>query len=368
MVKAVWAAAIALVLAGCAHKPAPPAPLVMQTPATLTLLAGATAAPEALRTRLTKLMAQHGVPGAQVAVINRGQLVWRADLGQADAARNRPVAPDTVFEVASLSKPIFALLVMDAVQRGALTLDQPLQALLPLDGLSDPRTSAITARQVLSHTSGLPNWRRMEPGGALNLAFAPGTGFRYSGEGYQYLARALGVATRRNDAGLEQLFQRRIGKPYGLQALQFVPDRAVLARRAQPHAAGKPIAFDTVVDRFGAAYSVHSTADDIARVLIGIMARNPALSAQSYATLLSPQKVPIPANDPQRALGLADWSLGFSVYQTPFGRFHVHGGSNTGFTSLMMMDDQRQWGFVILTNQDQAEPFMVSVFQALTQG
>src|SRR6185295_2724162 len=106
----------------------------------------------------------------------------------ADVTTGRPVDPRTIFEAASISKPIVALGALDLVRRGALSLDTPLDAYLPEPYLPvDRRASTITARMVLGHTTGFPNWRpRGEP---LALLRDPGTRFGYSGEGYVYLQR-----------------------------------------------------------------------------------------------------------------------------------------------------------------------------------
>ena len=74
---------------------------------------------------------------------------------------------------------------------------------------------------VLSHQGGFPNWREDEADGQLRLHFDPGTGYRYSGEGYQYLALVLREITRTDWAGLEDIFQERVAEPARARAHRF---------------------------------------------------------------------------------------------------------------------------------------------------
>jgi CubicO group peptidase (beta-lactamase class C family) len=116
--------------------------------------------------------------------------VWEAGFGVKDAARREPVDAETVFEAASLSKSVFAYGVLALCHAGLLDLDTPLTHYLPDRSLCrDPRLEAITARTVLSHTTGFPNWRQR--GKPLTIDRVPGESFGYSGDGYLYLQRVV---------------------------------------------------------------------------------------------------------------------------------------------------------------------------------
>lgn len=102
-----------------------------------------------------------------------------------NSASKELVDNDTVFEAASTSKPVFAYAVMKLVEKGVIDLDTPLTHYTSERFLKgDPRLDLVTARHVLSHTSGFPNWRSAE---GLRLDFTPGEKWSYSGEGYSYL-------------------------------------------------------------------------------------------------------------------------------------------------------------------------------------
>ena len=155
-------------------------------------------------------MQEAKVPGLSIAIIKGAKLGWRRGFGVKDNASKEPVDNDTMFEAASMSKPVFAYVVMKLCEKGVMNLDTPLTRYTSerfLEG--DPRLDLITARHVLSHTSGFQNWRsEKEP---LKIHFTPGEKFLYSGEGYSYLQSVVTQLTghvnlkdcARYEAGLE---------------------------------------------------------------------------------------------------------------------------------------------------------------------
>src|SRR5688572_12070761 len=139
-----------------------------------------------LEKEIPKLMEETMVPGVSIALISDGKLVWRRGFGVRDGASNAPVDNDTVFQAGSMSKPVFAYAVLKLCEKGVIDLDTPLTQYTSERMLEDdPRLDLITARHVLSHTSGFQNWRSKEK--ALQIHFTPGEQHRYSGEGYYYL-------------------------------------------------------------------------------------------------------------------------------------------------------------------------------------
>ena len=100
------------------------------------------------------------VPGLSIAVIRNGKLAWNHGFGVKNAETKEPVTEDIVFEAASLSKPVFAYAVLKLVDSGKLELDTPLVKYLNRPYIeNDDRVNLITARRVLTHTTGFPNWR-----------------------------------------------------------------------------------------------------------------------------------------------------------------------------------------------------------------
>ena len=132
---------------------------------------------------IPELMEEAGVPGLSIAIIKDANLYWRRGFGVKNIVSREPVDNDTVFELASVSKTVFAYAVMKLCEKGIINLDTPLTKYTRerfLEG--DPRLDLITARHVLSHTSGFQNWRSSEE--PLKIHFTPGEKWMYSGEGY----------------------------------------------------------------------------------------------------------------------------------------------------------------------------------------
>lgn len=332
---------------------------------TVQKLSGATVSKDDLMTFIEQSMQNHQITGLSLALINDGEVVLQHASGLADKAENTPVTITSIFEAASLSKPLFGFFVMQFVQAGQLDLDQPLYQYLPHPDLQhDSRYHKITARMVLSHTTGLPNWRTDEPDKGLHIAFEPDSAWRYSGEGYQYLAKVLAHIAHTDADGLQDMFQKQLAVPLGMQDTQFIADDGLLTRKVLAYNKGQVIDYEVNPHEFGAAYSVHTTAKDYARWLQAIM-RSELLTRESINTYLSGQNVNIDANDPQKAMGLSDWALGFSIYDLPSGKVYVHGGNNPGFSCMVVISTEQQWGVVIFTNANQASDFLLSVAQWL---
>src|SRR5262249_36477536 len=121
-----------------------------------------------------------------IGLIQDAKLLWRRGFGVKDPTSRAPVDNDRVFEAGSTSKPVFAYAVLKLCEKDVLNLDTPLTKYTPERFLKgDPRLDRITARHVVSHTSGFPNFRSKEE--PLAIHFTPGEKWYYSGEGYSYL-------------------------------------------------------------------------------------------------------------------------------------------------------------------------------------
>ncbi|MGB5675345.1 MAG: serine hydrolase domain-containing protein, partial [Gemmatimonadota bacterium] len=163
-----------------------------------------------------EIMKRANVPGLQLAYLDAGQVAMKAAFGYANSETTAPVTDKTVFEAASLSKPVFAYAVLRMVDRGEWDLDEPLWDILEYDRLAhDERARQITARQVLTHTTGLPNWG----GTPLEFNSDPGERWGYSGEGIVYLQRAVEAKT---GLTLEEIATREVFEPLGMSDTHYV--------------------------------------------------------------------------------------------------------------------------------------------------
>jgi CubicO group peptidase (beta-lactamase class C family) len=163
-----------------------------------------------------------------------------------------------------LSKPVFAYAVLTLADAGKLDLDRPLAAYLPggYDVRDDARLGQITARHVLSHASGFPNWRA---GQGLRIYFTPGERFSYSGEGFVYLAA---VVERITGMSLEAFVQRRVFEPLGMASSSFVWQARYEPLKVHSHNLLGEVAGRNTPWRANAAASLHTTARDYARFVV----------------------------------------------------------------------------------------------------
>ena len=189
-------------------------------------------------------MSLANVPGVSVAYVDNGQMTWHGEFGIKNKDTKDAVAADTVWQVGSLSKTVFAFGVMKLVGDGKLDLDRPLATYVPGDLIKDdPRAKLITARHALSHSTGLQNWR-FQAGQNLQLAFAPGERWSYSGEGIFYLQRAVEQITGQ---GLEVFMQERVLRPLGMSDSSYAWRPDYEKRVATAHNANGDVAVDYLV-------------------------------------------------------------------------------------------------------------------------
>ena len=313
-----------------------------------------------LQAMIPALMAELKVPGVAVSVIRERRLAWTGCFGVADAARRTPVSGRTLFEACSMSKPVFAYLVLKLVEKGKLDLDKPLSEYLAERFVSadDDDAKLITARMILSHTSGMPNWRKggEEREGPLPLYFKPGTKFSYSGEGIYYLQRVVEHVTQEPLAAYakSQLFDR-----LGLTSTSFAWTDNLDPRIATGHDAAGAAIKRSKYTHANAAYTLYTTAEEYAKFIVHVMRPSPAdefsLSAKMTNEMVARQ-VRMDTREvidrPGRSLGLSAYrGLGWVIDATIAGDILYHSGSNqTGFTCYSQFNMREGSGIVIMTN------------------
>jgi D-alanyl-D-alanine-carboxypeptidase/D-alanyl-D-alanine-endopeptidase len=176
--------------------------------------------------KIQSLMKAANVQGLAITIFNNNGPVYKKTFGYKRIDTKEPIKTSTNFYGASLSKVVFAVLVMKFVEEGVLDLDKPLQDYLPKpifeytpakkwhDNYSDLKNDSlykkITARMCLDHTTGFANWRWYEPDQKLRVNFQPGLKYSYSGEGLVYLQVVLEKMLGKS---LEELMQEKIFRP-----------------------------------------------------------------------------------------------------------------------------------------------------------
>ncbi|QOY90961.1 serine hydrolase domain-containing protein [Paludibaculum fermentans] len=307
-----------------------------------------------LKSEAPGLMQQGGVPGLSIALIRGGKTVWLHGFGVKDKKTGAPVRTNTVFEAASLSKPVFAYGVLKLVDQGKLDLDTPLSSYLAKPYIPDERIGSITARLVLSHRTGFPNWRGDD--GSLPIYFPPGERFSYSGEGYIYLQRVVEQITGKP---LEIYMDQAVFKPLGMTNSSYVwkPGFDALTAtgydsKGAPGELWKP-------KEAGAASSLNTTAKDYA-LFVDAVLNGKGLSSSALRQMETPEIALDPAcricvkQQPTELSKTLFWGLGWGIQREPKGILLWHWGDNGAFKAFVMADPAGKSGVVIFANGQDA--------------
>ncbi len=323
-----------------------------------------------LETFVEQVMEKAEVAGLSLAVINNSQIVYQKAFGyknKSDGARNDE---QTLFSAASFSKPVFAYLVMLLTEEELIDMDRPLYEYLekPLyeyptyvDLKDDDRYKQITARMVLSHSTGFPNWRFLTPDGKLSILFPPGSRHSYSGEGIALLQMIVEAVTGRD---LETLAQEKIFTPLGMTRSSYTWQPEFEANYASPHDEyGRPRGEKIQRVKPDAAGSMVTTASDYARFLIGILnaeeGRKATVNAMlrpqiaiNYMRMFGPDAWKMTDENQDIHLG---WGLGWGCFDTSYGRAFFHTGHSIGWQNYTVTYADKGIGIVMLSNSDNFE-------------
>ena len=318
---------------------------------------------------VAELMEEFGVPGVSVAVIQDFKIHWAKAYGVADVETGQLVDIETMFQAASISKPVAAMGVLRAVQDGLFSLDDDINDILDswtLDGREFTRNRPVTPRTLTSHTSGLgdgfgfPGYDPEQPlpttvqileghelsnVGSVFMEREPMTFFEYSGGGVTVMELALSDVRRRP---FVDVLQEGVLAPIGMT-------RSSYAQPISPeHNQNAARAHDNNGDSRGPKWHVYpehaaaglwTTPTDLARLIIEVQRSasgesNRVLSQSMIQEMLNP-------------VGVGPFAVGFTVSKIGEGWYFSHGGSNWGFRALMLAHKVKGYGLVVMTNADQ---------------
>jgi CubicO group peptidase (beta-lactamase class C family) len=270
----------------------------------------------------------------------------------------------TLFEAASVTKPVFAFAVQRLAERGVIDLDKPLYLYLPYKDIEyDERYKLMTARHVLTHRTGFPNWRSMNPDGKLNLRFTPGTAYNYSGEGFEYLKMVVEKITGKN---VEQVLQEEVITPMGLYHTFFSRNDSLVRMVANGHFDMMPSS-DPPPAYPGMAYSMHTEAFIFTRFMLYLLEQK-GLSAETYHTMF--QKHSDYNFEPGEEKPKVPSYMGMSleIRETPLGKSFGHGGNNGDFKCKFETYKDLKMGYVIFTNSNTSDALLSVFRQLLVEG
>jgi CubicO group peptidase (beta-lactamase class C family) len=279
------------------------------------------------------------IPALGLAYIQNGKIAFQKVYGVLDKSKPNPAPQNSIFNVASLTKPITALVALKLVNQGKWDLDEPLDKYwLDPDIATDPRAKKITTRLILSHQTGFPNWRKKK----LDFKFAPGSKYQYSGEGFEYLRFAL---ERKFKKTLIDLANELIFKPLQMNDTRLVWDKTMdeyrYARWHQGNGEVYALFRDTTVC---AADDLLTTVEDYSKFMLYLL-QKADLSDKLWQDMIKPQ-VKIKTNK--------SFGLGWTIYQNLDNQAFalMHTGEDRGVNTLAVLLPQSQQGLLIFTNCD----------------
>jgi CubicO group peptidase (beta-lactamase class C family) len=322
-----------------------------------------------LRKRIPELLKESSVPGLSLALIRDGKTYWVQGFGVRDAKTERPVTDDTIFEAASLSKPVFAYGVLKLVDQGKLDLDTPLTRYMPkryIEG--DARLDKITARIVLSHRTGFPNWRA--DGNPLTIHFTPGARFSYSGEGFVYLAKVVEQVTGKP---LDEYMTEVVFQPLGMKNSSYVWRPDYDASTATGHDGGGQPGEKRKPTEANAASSLHTTAADYA-LFVEALLNGTGLKPHTSREMERPQIPVDPActncteRTPKELSKSVFWGLGIGIQETKQGESLWHWGDNGSFKCYVVAFPKQKIGVAMFMNGDNGLSIASEVVQLAIGG
>ncbi len=341
-----------------------------------------------LTERIKELMEKGKVHGLTISVLNKEEVLFQEAFGTSNIEKGTALKTSDGFYGASFSKAIFAYIVMKLVDEGKIDLDTPIQEYLekPLPEYEfeksymgyanlkdDERYKEITARMLLSHSSGLPNWRYIGKMGInmnreLEMEFDPGTWYGYSGEGIYLLQFVVEQITGR---GLEDMAQEYVFQPFDMTMTSYLWQDRFEGKRAFGHYKKKKMVPTQRRDEANAAGSMETTPEDYAKFMNAMM-NGSGLSEGSYQEIIKPQiRIKSLQQFGSNRLKEVDnyddtklsYGLGWGVYQTPHGKAVFKEGHIQGWEHYSIFYPENDLGIVIMCNSSNGE----SIFKELME-
>nr|WP_299382282.1 serine hydrolase [Allomuricauda sp.] len=300
--------------------------------------------------------AHYNIPGVSLALVKDGKVVYHKTYGVKNSVTKEPVDDKTLFEAASITKPVFAYVVLRLADRNIIDLDRPLHEYLPFEQLEEyPEYKKMTARHVLIHRSGLPNW-------GVEMINEPGEKYGYSGEGFEYLKRVVVKITGKT---IEQILNEELIAPNELYHMEFSDSEALREVVSDGHVGGHPTNWD-IPQYAGMAFSMHTEAKAFAKYALTILERK-GLKPSTYSDFLEIHTESDSEywNIPGKKEGAG---LGIFIRETDYGDTFYHGGNNGDFKCQFEIYDKLKMGYIIYTNSDTGSELTIDAWQIFVEG
>ncbi len=303
------------------------------------------------------------IPAVSLALIKEGRIIYSNNFGVVNSQTKQAVSEKSIFEAASITKPVFAYTICRLAEKKLIDLDEPMHNRFPFptDQIQKyPCYKDITPRHVLTHTSGLNNW-------GIELIRCPGEEYGYSGQGFEYLTKALARSfTEEMDRKIMQHLKEEVLIPFEMNDTFFIESDTLNARCVTGHLEGKPQA-QIFPESPEMAFGMHSNAKDIAKFAIGLLNRTDLSDEMSndffkIHTVLDMDQKEYKSEYDQ------GYGLGIYLRDSPYGMVFGHSGSNYDFKCLFEVYDQLKMGYVIMTNSDTGDQLNNQMANFLIEG
>jgi len=300
-----------------------------------------------LATAAPRLLSSLKIASLSVAIVENGQTAEAHAWGQ--ASPSQPATIETLYNVASLTKPVSAEVAMRLAAGGRISLDEPMSAYwVDPDAADDPRSARLTPRLVMSHRSGLPNWRPAG-GGKLSFVNEPGETFGYSGEGFEWLARFIEAKT---GEPFEDLAQSLVFEPSGMRETAYTRRPWIEGSLAVPYDADLNVLAPQVADHYFASDDLISTPRDYARFVVGMLQKRGVtpdlyLEREKLQTVRRTQTC---LGDEPGCAAEDGFGLGWETFLIGGRRFLMHTGMDDGTFTFVYLEPKTGTGLVMFTN------------------
>ncbi|MDR6489162.1 CubicO group peptidase (beta-lactamase class C family) [Chryseobacterium vietnamense] len=283
---------------------------------------------------------ENDIPALGLGIIEDGKLKKVKVFGE--IKKGIPAPPNALFNVASLTKPVTAMVVLRLVSLGKWQLDEPLDTYwIDPDISNDPKHKKLTTRIILTHQTGFPNWRWMNTDKKLNFQFDPGTRYQYSGEGFEYLRKAM---EKKFGKTLEQLAQELIFQPLKMKDSSYIWDKSTDESRFAIGYDKDGKAYPTEKNKTAnAADDLHTTITDYGNFMVSVM-KGQKMEPKVFQEMIRKQ-VKTKENK--------YFGLGFEIYDLGNGDYALsHSGADRGTQCIAIVLPDSGKGIVIFTNVD----------------
>jgi CubicO group peptidase (beta-lactamase class C family) len=295
-------------------------------------------------------LAIYNVPAVGIGIIEDGKLKQITVFG--DLRKEDPAPYNTIFQVASLTKPVTAMLTLRLVSMGEWQLDESLSKYwIDPDVIDDPRHLKLTTRHVLTHQTGFDNWRNNNKSKKLVFNFDPGTKFQYSGEGFEYLKHAL---EHKFKMSLDSLADSILFKPLKMYDTRYVWNEHIdESRYAVPHdTSGVALELPKNKKAF-ASDLLRTTVEDYCNFGVEVM-KGTGLKEEVFNDMIKPQS---------KVSEYESFGLGWDIMQDlRKGEFSLmHDGDDYGCHTIVILLPKSKRGLVVLTNGEKGDEVIKNV-------